>query len=328
MLYPSKPAVVHCVGWCGWQDVARRSHFVLGDMVTTCQAVTPTIGSLRELLEQLPPSLFINHALVVSSEEWEEMAESYPQHCYLAVNHSSPNHPMPTQRLRHFREEKRLLEATLRRPNMYYATPDVNVSWREIGYTRAIHWPNPVYLPPDQEPEYVQPPVVAIVGRDDWMKGHPSQIIAMRLIKEKMPEVRFAAVINFLPEEWYGDVLADAVGIRLEKIPWGDSDSWYETLRTGISLVLQVSLAESFNYVSVDAAAMHRPFVGAFSIRHTPDRWLANPASPEDIADKAIRILENYPQESRAARILAEEVAERQNAEYRRTVAVLLRGDR
>ena len=90
-------------------------------------------------------------------------------------------------------------------------------------------------------------------------------------------------------------------------------------------MVLQPSLADSFNYVTVDAASVGTPFVGSFSIRHTPREWrVENPNDTEEIAAVTRRILDNWPAESAKARPLAESIATSNNAAFAASIARMM----
>lgn len=89
-------------------------------------------------------------------------------------------------------------------------------------------------------------------------------------------------------------------------------------------MVLQPSMSETFNYVSIEAGAVGRPWVGSAAIRHTPDGWQADPNDPADIARVSQWLLANYADASWQARQIAEQVTRRNNAAYAEMVREIL----
>jgi len=322
---PALPSVFHVVGQHGWQDYYQRSASALKGVANVYEVVVQYVSALEQLVEDTkPPALFINHAFCVDASEWVDLCKRHPIHRFVAVNHCSPNHAV--RWVSTFAKSAEVLDACRLLDNLYYATTDRHVNWAELGYPKGRILHNPIRLVDPPEISDVNPPLVAIVGRDDWEKGFASQIIAMKIISKYRPDVRFAEIVGFKPPNWYGFTLLKTLSLPFESIPWGDTDQWYENLRTGISVVMQCSLAESFNLVSIDAAMYFRPFIGSFSISHTPELWRANPSDPSDIARRTLYILENYQENQKLARELAETVAEEQNDLYRGVIQELLHG--
>lgn len=310
--------VVHCVWQKNWQDMGRRSQNALGPGFKTHQIVKPPLDILRQMAEQAPgPTVFVNHSFIVPVTDWLDVVASFPQHRFLVINHCSLNHM--TRWPKYFADEKLLLASLSKYRNLFYACPDQQTAWGELGYDRYFHWPNPVYVPDGINARWkeISPPMIVIVGRDDWSKAFATQIFAMGLMAKARPDLRFGACIRpDTKNNWFYD-LADSCRITLEKLEWKEHDGWYDMLTTKISLVLQASLAESFNYVSVDAALCGRPFVGSGSIRHTPPEWKAEPWQPSDIARVALQILDDYDENCRKALEIGRAVRAENNRKYR-----------
>lgn len=313
---PDKRHVIHIVCRPGWQDVVRRAKFALGANFCMHELTSEQYESIERAIAHAPPGTIVcNHAFSTDTGRFLDLVRRYPEKRFIAINHCALNHAARWPS--YFASERMILEATRELPNLWYACPDPNSDWKRFGYDKAFWWPNPVFVPEDREPRRVYPPCVAIVGRDDWMKGFASQVMAMAIMKQTMPELRLVAVISHAPPKWYGLELAKACGISLEMIPWMLPDEWYRFLRDEVSLVLQCSMAESFNYVSVDALIHGRPFVGSGSIRHTPPEWKAEPWQPSDIARVALQILDDYDENCRKALEIGRAVRAENNRTYR-----------
>jgi glycosyltransferase involved in cell wall biosynthesis len=166
-----------------------------------------------------------------------------------------------------------------------------------------------------------------ITGRVDWMKGLPSQLTAAALVQRRRG-VRVLISWTDSPERQAGlREHAGACGLKYESLPYGSFDEWYRRLREQVSIVLQPSMSDSFNIVSIEAAGHGRPFVGSPTIPHTPPAWLVtDPNNPQEIAAVTERILDNYPAASAMARQLADEVLERNNKAYSEIIGRLLNG--
>lgn len=310
-----KQNILHITIRKGWQDLIRRAQFALGDGFQVHEVTTDQKENIGRIIAHAPAGTIVcNHAFAVDTERFLDVARTHGDKAFIAINHCSLNHAIRWPH--YFTAERQSLEATRELSNLWYACPDPNSDWKRFGYEKTFWWPNPVYVPDDTEPRPVNPPCVAIVGRDDWMKGFASQIMAMAMMKQQRPELRLVAVINHAPPNWYGLELAKACGIELEMVPWKSPDEWYRFLRDEVSLVLQCSMAESFNYVSVDALIHGRPFVGSCSIRHTPPEWFADHAVPLEIARVALQILDDYEEQSIKARKIADEIVHRQNNSF------------
>jgi hypothetical protein len=310
-----KTNVLSIVWRTGWQDIRRRVQFALGDRYAVHEVVSDQSPAMEAWVRALPEgSLVINHASTINATRFIAIVAARPDIQFIAVNHCSLNHAARWPQ--YFETERRLLEASETYENLHYSCPDPNVKWHLLGYRRTMWWPNPVFVPEDREPRRLDRPCIAIVGRDDFMKGFPSQIFAMGLLKRLMPELRCVAIINHAPAHWFGRELAASCRIDLEILPWLSVDDWYRFLREEASIILQCSLAESFNYVTVEAALHGRPFVASLSIRHCPSEWFADHSRPESIAERAIEILRNYEVHSRMACELGMEIADRQNREF------------
>ena len=168
-------------------------------------------------------------------------------------------------------------------------------------------------------------PATAELGVD-WIKAIPAQLAACALV-ERERELRVLLGLRE-PHDRRAEALrayAASYGLRYEPLAWGTLDEWHQRLRREISLVLQCSYSETFNYVTLDAASCGRPFVASYAIEHTPAAWkVTDPNNAAEIAKVLRFILDNYREERAKARLLAEKIAQRQNRQYAATIRRLL----
>lgn len=319
--------IYHVVPAPAWQSVIPRAEAALGEhgvAARLCELVAPRPAELQAVIRRHRPRAVVIHAFCLRGVDVVAMAEEFPDVAFMSVLHANQNHVLTWPQ--YLRDQRVLLTAARDRHNCYFSTPDSYAPWVELGYgERFVHWPNPVQLPEWIEPARLDPPVVALVCREDWMKAIPAQISAAALLQRRRG-TRTLLCFGFQNANHDGIIEHAAVcGLNYELASWVSLDGWFERLRSGISLVLQATFADSFNYVSIDAASCGRPFVGSYAIRHTPIPWrVDDPNNSHEIAAKAEAILDNYRRCSRVARELAEYVARRNNREYAKITRRLL----
>ena len=321
-----RTTILHLTHAKDWQNVILRAGSALGEAgidANLVELVKPNVDAVRQAIRQHRPRMIVSHAFVVRAVDLIALADQHPRIAFASVCHANQNHVLTWPQF--LRDERLLLEATKSRPNFFFGTPDPYTPWPDLGYQRFFHWPNPVYLPPWEEPQKLDPPVVGIICRADWMKAIPAQIAAARLVQQSHGA---RVVMQFSQTTANAKAIrehAAVCGLEYEMLPWTPLEGWYGRLRREISLVLQATFADSFNYVSLDAASCGRPFVGSYAIRHTPRAWhVADPNNSHEIAAVARRILDRYEAESAKCRPLAEAVARRNNRQYAEMVQRLL----
>lgn len=317
---PKKPVItsIRCVIRPQWQDMERRSHAAMSlvGVPRWIEMVRPPMVALDRAIADNNPSIVFSHAFAVKSTDTIHLAAKYPHVAFCVVDHSSLNHTLTWPE--HFEDERRILEASESHQNLWYASPDAWCQWTQFGYTQYRHWPNPVYVPPYTPPPVLDRPCVCIASRVDWMKALPSQISAAALL-QKERNVRVVVALRDQQNAKYRGLINHARACKLdfEEVPWLSPDGWLDFLRTQVSVLLQPSLSDSFNYASIDAASVGRPFVGSPAIRHTPSEWtVANCNDISEIAAVTGRILDDYETEADKARPLAEAVAEWNNWKF------------
>jgi glycosyltransferase involved in cell wall biosynthesis len=309
--------ILHITPAPGWQSIVDRS-LAATDRYTHREISRPTAQQLREALRDSQPAAVIVHAYTLPVERVGDLAADNPERQVIAVTHSSLNHMAMIPRL--LSQHVAHLDLAADAPNVHYAASDIAAVVRRRG---MYWWPNPVHLPPAVDPPPLATPRILVASRLDPTKALPAQIAAAAILqREHGAEV--AIQIKPGPSMDWLRALACAYGLSADYWDWTDRQTWLDRLRESVSILLQPSLSESFNYLSVDAASVGRPFVGSPAIAHTPPAWQANPNDPWSIALTAQSILADYPSASHLARTLAVDVAARQNSTHRALLAHLV----
>ena len=320
--------ILHITFRNNWQDQIRRSEFALKQHTRTVrgvEVVRPDEKKLEAAIQLYKPDIVINHGFCLRYDSFLPVVERYPDIAFVTVDHSNQNHTFTWPQ--YFTDEKNVLLATEKHRNIWYASPDAYGPWNDLGYKRYFHWPNPVCLPPAPTlPAAIHdPPTLAIVGRCDWMKAFPVQVAAAALVQRRR-SLRVVFVFRDSEERQKGlREHARACRLEFETHPWSDAQAWERWLRDECDVVSQSTFSDSFNYVSIDGAAFGRPWVGSHAIRHTPPAWrVDNPNDTYEVAAKIEWLLDHYDEASLQARQIAEDVAERNNADYATAVTRML----
>jgi len=317
--HDDKLRILHFTFRENWQDLARRSEFALsqnGMQSHSIELVRPSAAEIENAIQHYRPSVAINHGFNVRYSEFIKIARRHENIKFIVIDHSNQNHTLTWPS--YFTDEKVVLNATNELNNLWYASPDSFCPWNNLGYNKFFHWPNPVYINKDWEQVPIhRTPSIAIAGRTDWMKAFPVQVAACAIVQKKR-ELKVFFVFRDSEDRQRGlREHARACRLEFDLHPWGDTDSWERFLANDIDLVCQSTFSDSFNYISIDAASLGKPFIGSHAILHTPKEWLVtNPNDTFEVAEKIEFILDNYSTESLKARRIAEDVAQRNNKMY------------
>lgn len=310
--------IIHGTVRPDWQDHLRRAGAALapyGDFELQ-EICKPNMRKLGEAIHKVRPAAIISHSFSTQACDLTGLAKANRHIAFCQVNHSSFNHTLTAAN--DFEREAQAVRLSDGVPNLWHASPDAHFPWSWFGHRRYRHWPNPIYLPPYTPPPEPPIPCVVVSSRPDVIKALPAQIAAAAIIQRETG-CRVVLSLRDKQHNRYRDAIrcASACGLMFETSEWMSPDRWYDFLQREVTLVFQPSLSESFNYISIDAASVGRPFVGSHAIRHTPFEWCVhNPNDPREIASVARYIMSNYQEEQTRARPLAEEVAARNNERY------------
>jgi glycosyltransferase involved in cell wall biosynthesis len=318
--------ILHVTPRDNWQAVTERGRFALqahGQRLTVAEIVKPTIVELRGALATRSPRVVFCHAFCVSAGNLIALAKQWPSVRFVSVSHSQENHVFTWPQ--YFAEMRDVLAASQTIDNLYFAGSDESQHWQQLGYRHVLRWHWPCVLRDYQDPPAIDPPVVLITSRADLVKALPSQVLAAALLqRQRGVRVAISATSESQQRKAGIDALIEAAGLQAERWPWLSHGDFLARLRRDVSLVLQPSMSETFNYVSWEAGSVGRPWVGSDAIRHTPSDWRADPNDPADIARVAGEILDGYQDASGWARRIAETVAARNNSSYAAGIAALL----
>lgn len=316
--------ILHAVVRAGWQDQIRRSQFSLdsGGVAEVAHEVVP--GVPEDLERQITPSvkIVLNHAFVVGAAEFVAMAARHPRQQFVALFHGTPN--VTWRQATIWEQIGVYLRELPTTPNLWFACPDPCAGYDALDSTgRAIVWPNPVALPREPATTRPEPPTALITGRDTWCKAFPSAILGCVLVQRQRP---LRLILSEQTGQGWIDAAIGAIGGQWERPAYQDARGWARRLRDEVSVVVQPSLSESFNYVALDALAWGRPVVGSPAIRYLPPDWTVDPNDARAIAAMIVEHLDRYEERAGEARRLAEYAAEWKNREYCGMIRRLLGG--
>lgn len=315
--------VFHVGPYPNFQDIQLRAQEALGPQWHVEQIAPPNPAAIEQQLRTRHAAAVILHAEPIAAPDIIRLAKRWPATTWLWINHSSQNHNFTSPATVQLHGE--ILRASRELPNLHVASPDPYVPWQDLGFPDAFHWPNPIWLPPDRAAHFPDPPTIVLAGRSDWVKAWPAQITAARLLQRSHGARVFLCISHRTRTLPTAQLHAQNVGLEWEPHPWADQAAWLRFLWGKASILLQTSFSESFNYATLDAAAVRVPFVGSRAIRHTPDAWRVNdPNDSHEIAAVAARILDDLPNQAARARALAEQVAATNNRRYRHELCRLV----
>lgn len=309
--------VLHVTIKADWQAMRSRGEAVLrvAEMPLRCRELEmPKQSELDEFIHRHRVKICFVHAFAIEAGAIIATACRFPAVQVVHVLHSEENHVMTWPVF--FPQIADLLAASERLSNLWFANSESGQAWQRLGYDRVLQFYQPCAIDDYREPPTVDPPTVLITSRPDVIKAIPAQILAAAILQRER-RVRLAVSVPHVPDKQPAiDALIAAAGLKADRWPWLPQPQFLHRLRNHVSLVLQPSLSESFNYVSWEAASVGRPWVGSAAIKHTPAAWRADPNDPADIARVAGEILDDYHFASRQARLIAENVAAEHNAGY------------
>lgn len=303
----------------------RRDRFVsaIRDMgICVESSGAKNAAKLRNEIKRRRPNVVFIHTYHVPAIEIHKAAIEFSETTFVSVCHSSLNHLFGKQTAEH----ERSLDLCLRLPNVWYATPEaIESAYRKIGYERYVQFPNPMVVT-NRKPAFVErdPDTVLLSGRSDIVKAFPAASLAAGILANERG-VQVMVLTKGKGRTCIEPFLRSA-HIKAEWLPWGTCEEFANTMRRRVSLVLQPSLTESFNYVALEAMLEGVPVVGSPTIRFLPPSWQADPNDPESIVRAANEILNNRRQAAELAYAVGRRVAHDQNAALEKLVRKLMVG--
>lgn len=295
----------------------------IGLPVALVRAPSNQVAFARDCIAQVSPQVVICHAGAIDGAKLAHLARQNPALRFVFVNHSSQSHLVRSAHS--VASNHHATAAALELPNFVYGSPD------ERNHLAAIHgdhprlqWiPNPVRLPDRNHAGRPGRDGIMLASRVDPVKNLPQQLMAAALLQRRHGLAVYATVkqSNHHPEL---DHLAAAYGLKLTIVPWMHWDDWMQFLRAHITLVMQASFTESFNYVALEGMLCGRPVIGSPAIRYLPGTWQGNPDDPAELAAIGEQLLANYRPAADHARTRGTAYAEEMNQSYREWGAKLL----
>ena len=321
---PADPVTVLHISQPIWTH--RTARFVAAARSLDLSAAAATVrheSDLPAIIRQHRPRVVFCHAFQVAARAVAAAAESNPDIHFLIVFHSSQNHLLYSNGWP--AKQREALDLSARLPNVWYATPDATNGLAAVGHPRVVTFPNP--FPPSAflDPPPPERPALLISGRLDLVKGIPAAIIAAGIVQRShavdvLTLCRHGSKSKVLRE------LCRCARVEATHVEWMKPEAFPAFLASRVSIVLQPSLSESFNYLALEAMAAGRPVVGSPAIRYLPPAWQADPNDPEDIALRVTWQLRDYATASSAATATARVVATLQNTDYRHLIDRLTGG--
>jgi glycosyltransferase involved in cell wall biosynthesis len=314
--------ILHVTPKPDWQHVTTRGLFALrqAGLTATCEEIVkPTPGQLDQHIAARRPRIVFVHAFSVAASEVIRLTEKWSRVRFVVVSHSMENHVLTWPQ--YFGEMRLILDASRRLGNLQFAGSEDCGHWLELGYD-VLRWHWPCALADDySDPPTIDPPTVLIASRADIVKALPAQILAAAILQRRLGVRVLYCVNGEVGTRSKGlDDLTATAGLECERLGWVGYDNFLDRLHKEVSIVLQPSMSETFNYISWEAGSVGRPWVGSQAIKHTPPAWQVDPNDATQIARVAETILENYQNSSQKARQIAVEVASRNNAAYAEAV--------
>lgn len=242
------------------------------------------------------PRVFVNHAFFFSWDVIGELAGAFPKTNFLTINHSSQADLARSPRW--LSDQAHFSELAQQRENCFLGTVDDRNLLADVGLSRVLWVPNLVNWPrwPATHQIKTERPIASIVGRYDPNKAIPHSILAAAISGR--------VDLLFIVKNARRDQLTDycqSLGVAFEFVDWSSWDDYTKTIGDRVSVALQPSFSESFNYVSVEQMAMGVPVIGSPSVRFLPRDWQPNPDDPRDIARRLDAVLDDYATQSKRA---------------------------
>ena len=298
-----------------------RCHLRIGLLeeqgITVC-LYQPRNNSLHQAWDAITivqPTLVMSHAEAIDGMNLSDLARRFPDVTFASVNHSSQSHLANAPH--GLKSNAAHVSAALGLDNYIYATPDERVPLAAIhAYHPNLQWaPNPVRTPTKERAGRPGKDALLLAGRADMVKNLPQQLMAAALLQHDY-HCDVLVTIKQPQAEQSVEHLARAYGLRLQFVPWMNWPDWIDFINARVTLCLQASYTESFNYVALENMLCGRPVIGSEAIRYLPPEWRVNPESPEQMAQLGRSLLDDWKPHSLHARQMSHDYADHLNQSY------------
>ena len=260
------------------------------------QVADRTVASAAGAINKYNPRVFVNHAFFFSWETVAELSAAFPKTNFLTINHSSQADLARSPRW--LSDQAHFVELAQQRENCFLATVDPKNPLGQLDLKRCLWVPNLVNWPryPATHKIKTERPIASVVCRYDPNKAIPHSILGAAMSGR--------VDLLFMIKNARRDQLTaycQSLGVSFEFVDWSDWDTYTKTIGERVSLGLQPSFSESFNYVSIEHMALGVPVGGSPAIRFLPLEWKANPDDPRSIAATINAVLADYEKNSKRA---------------------------
>lgn len=298
-----------------------RCHLRIGLLeaqgVTVClyQPQNNSVHQAWDAISIVKPKLIMSHAEAIDGINLSTLADYFPDRVFVAVNHSSQSH---LARSAHgLKSNAAHVASAISKPNYVYCSPDERIPLAPLhSHHPNLQWaPNPVRIPDKERAGRPGKDALLIAGRHDVIKNLPQQMMAASLVQQETG-CDVLVTVKQPNAEHSVHHLAEAYGLRLRFAPWMDWRDWIDFINAHVTVCMQASYSESFNYVALENMLCGRPVVGSPAIRYLPNEWQANPEDAEAMATIAIDFFRAYRMPSDHARQQGISYARWLNSEY------------
>jgi len=262
------------------------------------------------------PQLVINRGGCIKVDAISQLSQQFPRITFINGCHSTLSHLFLNRGL--LSTWSQFWKLAEERDNVWISSPD---NRHPFDCARALWLPNPVILPA-WKPHTLQDPItISVTGRRDFVKNFPNQIAALELVARKHP-IRVAMCIRGDSSE-LEDFARDR-GLQLTSRQWSQPEAFREWIANDVDIGLCASYSETFCYAALDHMVSGKPVVGGQGMEVIERDLRADQDNPHDIAQRIDMVINGYNHFSRRARWQAEEIAERNNAEFVNAIQQIL----
>lgn len=298
------------------QDVPHGLRLLTSHGITSKVIDVNSRSDVVALINRHRPQLVINRGGCIRIEAIRELSAQFPKITFVNGCHSTLSHLFLNRGLLSTWSE--FWQLAEQRENVWISSPD---NRHPFDCERSIWLPNPVNLPARSTATLRDPITISLTGRRDFVKNYPNQIAALALVARKH-RIRLAMCIRGDSTEL--EQLAQSRGLQLSSRPWSSPEQFRQWIASDIDLGLCCSYSETFCYAALDHMVSGKPVIGGQGMQVIDKDLRADQDNPHDIAQRIDMVINGYNHFSRRARWQAEEIAERNNAEFVNAIQQIL----
>jgi hypothetical protein len=276
---------------------------------------------LAKDVERFGARLFVNQAMLIAPAVMEQAATLRPDVLWATTIHSSQSDLARNRAWLNLQSV--FADIAREHRNCWVGFMDERMAeWNPFGLSRSFAWRGCVPVREESPVVELDPPVVSLACQERPLKNLPNQLVGAALASKQVP----LRVIATLGDEDGGGLqsLASSLGLDVTWRRWMDWPEYDAMVRDDVSIGLQVSFTESFNYVALEHLLHGKPVIASPAVRYVPAPWKASPDDPQDIARRILLVLGQLKHNSETARFVGAKKAESNNVLFVETVKGLL----